>query len=127
MAQTSAPTDPSTLEAAFSDQAHRTAALFRSSSRASPVGKGMAIRKPPGEIIRTVDSTLTGNGIPAPPVNTPPISSATIATTTAIVASAAFKRLSSPARNFRLKKLPTPLDNSSVKMTQDREIGRAHV
>jgi len=54
MAQTSAPTEPMTLEAALSDQAQRTDGACHSSKRRKPAGNGMPIRKPTGAMSATV-------------------------------------------------------------------------
>src|ERR1035437_323565 len=62
MAQTSAPTEPKTLEAAFSDHAQRTLGACHSSRRFRPVGNGMPMTKPSGAINATVNATLRAHG-----------------------------------------------------------------
>src|ERR1035441_11017438 len=62
MAQTRAPTEPRTLEAALSDHAQRTLGACHSSRRFRPVGNGMPITKPSGAIKATVSTTLRPHG-----------------------------------------------------------------
>src|ERR1035437_2212888 len=62
MAQTSAPTEPKTLEAAFSDHAQRPLGACHSSRRLRPVGNGMPMTKPSGAINATVNSILRDHG-----------------------------------------------------------------
>ena len=74
------PAEPSTLDAAFRDHAHRTDGLWNCSSRPRPVGKGIPITKPAGKIISTVMSIFTGNGKPASAVVIGPAVKASTAT-----------------------------------------------
>src|ERR1700724_2950998 len=103
MAETSAPTDPRTLEAALIDQAQRTDGLCQLSSRSSPVGKAIPIANPAGAISRTVINTFSHKGRPTAPDNVNETTTARVATSTAINPSAFIQRTRSPPMARRLQ------------------------
>src|ERR1700722_7304497 len=117
MAQTIAPAEPITLDAAFSDQAQRTDEGCRSSNRVRPIGNGMPIAKPAGAISSTVTEIFTHNGQPTPPASTGATTAAIIATS-ATTAQRAIDNFpwDRPIKR-RLQKLPIPLDSSIEKIT----------
>src|SRR5882762_8879170 len=77
-----APADPITLAAAFSDQAQRTEACWRRSSRIRPVGKGMPMQNPAGAMSMTVIAIFIDSGQPTPPARSGDTTAAIVATRT---------------------------------------------
>ena len=103
MAHSKAPTEPSTLAAALSAHAHRTDGLCHSSSRFSPVGKGIPMTNPAGEIIRTVIAIFSHSGNPTAMGSTDEAMIPSSATRIAIVPRAFTQRTLLSSSTRRLK------------------------
>src|SRR5690242_4667138 len=66
MAKKIAAADPSTLAAAFSAQAQRTARGYSAPRRDKPIGNGIPIRNPAGATRATVTAIFRASGQPTP-------------------------------------------------------------
>src|ERR1035441_10963118 len=110
MAQTSAPTEPNTLEAALSDHAQRTLGACHSSRRFRPVGNGMPMTKPSGAINATVRAILRDQGSQTSEESSEDTTMASSAVSRAIRPRALIRRPSSRPSRRVLAKLPMPLD-----------------
>src|SRR5258708_3034555 len=90
-----APAEPSTLAAAFSDQAQRTDGEWIAFSRRSPLGKGTPIRNAAGAMASAVTAIFKPMGQVAAAVTRGEAPNASAATRMAIAASVRINRPSS--------------------------------
>src|ERR1017187_8902851 len=123
MEKTRAPTDPSTLEAAFKDQAQRTDGACHSSRRCKAVGKGMPMTKPSGAISPAVMAIFKGRGSPTRAVSREEKITASKEASSATHPSALMRRPSLLPSTRRLRALPNPLETSIEKITPVRAKG----
>ncbi len=108
--------EPSTLEAAFTAQAHRTDAGITLSSSVNPVGNGMPMAKPSGLMSATVISTFKANGSHTPPSQIGVTISASSTFSAATIISTVRSLAGLPCTRRLLAKLPQPLESSMEKM-----------
>ena len=120
MAHTSAPTEPNTLDAAFSDHAQRTDGAMHLLQLPQRRGEGHAHHEAQRHEQRHRHRDLEANGNHTSAESTPDTRNASNAANSATQPSALIKRPSSPPSSFRLAKLPRPLDVSSEKITTVR-------
>src|SRR5437764_10201806 len=117
MEHTSDPTDPSTLAAAFNDQAHRTDGACHSSSRRSAVGNGIPITNPRGAIQATVSTTFNPRGSQTSDDSVVDTTTANSAVISAMHPRTLINRPSLFPSTRVLAKLPSPLETSIEKIT----------
>src|ERR1035437_3433726 len=117
MGQTSAPTDPKTLEGAFSDHAQRKLGAGHPSRGFKPGGDGVAKTKPSGAINATVNATFRAHGSQTSEESSEDTTTASSAVSSAIKPRALIRRPSSRPSRRRRVKLPMPLDTSIEKIT----------